>query len=284
MNRSSDYQTVAKAIRYLACNHLHQPTLTELAAHLGISKFYLQRLFTRWAGVSPKRFLQFLTLEHAKGLLQKSEPVLATAFASGLSGPARLHDLFVSTEAVTPGEYKSGGLELRIGHGVHPTPFGLALIGHTSRGLCHLDFLGSDSVSGRKAAVRALRSAWPAAVLEEAPEETGLLAQRIFPHRDPERGEASLSLLLKGTNFQLKVWNALLRVPAGTALTYRRLAQALGKPTAARAVGSAVGRNPIAYLIPCHRVIREMGNFGQYRWGRDRKAAILAWEAAREAS
>jgi AraC family transcriptional regulator of adaptative response/methylated-DNA-[protein]-cysteine methyltransferase len=282
MTAETDYQIVAKALRILEENFLEQPTLDQLSDRMGLSKFHLQKLFTRWAGVSPKRFLQFLTLEHAKGLLQSSEAILATAFASGLSGPARLHDLFVSTEGVTPGEYKTGGLALDIAYGIHDTPFGPGLFGITKRGLCHFSFL--SSVEEASEAVSALGAEWPGAVLTEVPEASSEVARAIFNPGGAAPQLASLSLFLKGTNFQIKVWNALLRVPPGTVTTYGRLAQALGSPNSARAVGSAVGKNPIAYLIPCHRVIREMGTFGQYRWGRVRKRAILGWEAARKPS
>ncbi|MBT8397015.1 MAG: methylated-DNA--[protein]-cysteine S-methyltransferase [Gemmatimonadetes bacterium] len=284
MSPSSDYETVARALRYLDDNYLDQPSLDELAGALGLSKYHLQRLFTRWAGVSPKRFLQFLTLEHAKRLLQESEPVLATAFASGLSGPARLHDLFINTEGVTPGEYKSGGLSLRIGYGFHPTPFGDALLAATERGLCHLAFLGSDRDSDRDDALAGLKEEWPGASLAESAGTTGHFARAIFNPGEGSPPKAPLSLFLKGTNFQLKVWNALLRIPSGAVTTYGRLARAMGSSGSARAVGSAVGRNSIAYLIPCHRVIREMGDFGQYRWGPTRKGAMLAWESAQRAS
>lgn len=284
MTPSFDYQTVARALQYLEENFLQQPSLDDLASFLEMSKFQLQKLFTRWAGVSPKRFLQFLTLEHAKKLLLESEPVLAAAFASGLSGPARLHDLFISTEGVTPGEYKTGGYSLRITYGIHPTPFGPALLANTQRGLCHLSFLPSDEGPEVAKAVSALRNDWPGATLVEEADSTSGVAQSVFYPGDTGPQKAPLSLFLKGTNHQIKVWNALLRVPPGTVTTYGRLADALGSPGSARAVGSAVGRNPLAYLIPCHRVIRQMGSFGEYRWGSRRKKAILAWEAAQKVS
>jgi AraC family transcriptional regulator of adaptative response/methylated-DNA-[protein]-cysteine methyltransferase len=284
MSPTSDYQTVADALQYLEENFLRQPTLDELADHAGMSRFRFQKLFTRWAGVSPKRFLQFLTLEHAKGLLLESEPVLHTAFASGLSGPARLHDLFINTEGVTPGEFKSGGLTLRIGYGIHPTPFGPSLLAQTDRGLCHLVFMDSNSGTAKREAVEALRSDWPGATLTEAPRETAELAQAIFYPGNSSPPPAPLSLFLKGTNYQIKVWAALLRIPPGAVTTYGRLAKALGAPRSARAVGSAVAKNPVAYLIPCHRVIRGMGAIGEYRWGSVRKKALLGWEAAQRAS
>jgi len=284
MRDSSDYHTIAKTLRYLEENFQRQPSLDELAGMAGMSKFRFQRLFTRWAGVSPKRFLQFLTLQYAKRLLLESEPVLHAAFASGLSGPGRLHDLFISTEGVTPGEFKTGGLTLQIAYGFHPTPFGSALFAQTERGLCHLSFLPSEEALQRANALAVLRSDWPSAVLVEAPAETGPLAQAIFYPGTDTSLNAPLSLVLKGTNFQMKVWNALLRIPQGHITTYGSLAKAIGVPKAARAVGSAVAKNPIAYLIPCHRVIRRMGGFGEYRWGPVRKKAILGWEAAQKAS
>jgi AraC family transcriptional regulator of adaptative response/methylated-DNA-[protein]-cysteine methyltransferase len=284
MSPTADYRNVAKALEFLEENFLDQPSLDDLAAYLGMSKFHLQRLFTRWAGVSPKRFLQFLTLEHAKGLLEESKPLLATAFASGLSGPARLHDLFVNAEGVTPGEYKTGGFDLEIRHGTHVTPFGPALLGTTERGLCHMSFLPSEGPGDKARALAALQKTWPGANLREAPEATGPLARTIFFTSQSPSPPPPLSIFLKGTNFQLKVWNALLRIPEGTVSTYGGLAKALDTPGAARAIGSAVGNNPIAFLIPCHRVIKSMGAFGDYRWGSVRKKAILGWEAARKAS
>lgn len=284
MNTDSDYKTVERSIRYLEENFRSQPSLEDLSSHAGMSTFHFQKVFTRWAGVSPKRFLQFLTVEHAKGLLRNSEPVLAAAFASGLSGPARLHDLFVHTEGVTPGEYKNQGLSLEITYGFHNTPFGTALLGNTERGLCHLVFLASEETSGREAALGALEAEWPGATLREERQQAEDVAVRIFYPTKDGPPPAPLSLYLKGTNYQIKVWNALLRVPAGSLTTYGRLANFMGAPKSARAVGSAVARNHIAYLIPCHRVIREMGDFGQYRWGTQRKRAMLGWEASQRVS
>jgi AraC family transcriptional regulator of adaptative response/methylated-DNA-[protein]-cysteine methyltransferase len=284
MSALSDYRTVSRALQYLEENYLNQPSLEDVASSVGMSRFHVQRLFTRWAGVSPKRFLQFLTVEHAKELLEESEPVLATALASGLSGPARLHDLFVNAEGVTPGEYKSGGFDLQILYGIHSTPFGPALLGTTDRGICHLSFLPSPYPEDEADAVQALRESWPGAEVLEARAKTGALTTAIFYPGEASPPEAPLSVFLKGTNFQLKVWNALLHIPEGSVTTYGRLASALGAPKTARALGVAVGKNPIAFLIPCHRVIREMGVFGEYRWGSVRKRAILGWEAGRKAS
>ncbi len=275
-----EYHTVARAIRFLKEDFRRQPSLEEVAAQVGLSPFHFQRLFSRWAGVSPKRFLQFLTAEHAKDRLRDSAPVLQAAFDSGLSGPARLHDLLVSTEGVTPGEYKTLGETLTISHGVHDTPFGPALFGTTPRGLCHLAFLEEDDTTA-STALGDLSEAWPGATLLHDPQKARTLANTIFSFRPGIGPLQPLSLFLRGTNFQLRVWNALLRIGAGSLTTYGRLAAHIGQPGAARAVGSAAGKNVIAFLIPCHRVICEGGLPGAYRWGSDRKQAILGWEASR---
>ena len=278
---SNDYQLIAAAIAYLETNRLEQPSLDDLAAHLAISPFHLQRLFKRWAGISPKRFLQFLTVEHAKELLAQSHSLLDAAYASGLSGPGRLHDLFVNVEAMTPGEFKGGGQGLTIRYGVHRTPFGDCLLAVTERGVCGLTFVNGGGAAGE---IAALRERWPAAHLVEDCAGTATVAARIFAPAGQDvatRQAALLPVLLAGTNFQIKVWEALLRVPPGQVCTYEDIAQSLGQPTAARAVGGAVGANHIAYLIPCHRVIRKSGVIQDYRWGSTRKKAMLGWEAAR---
>jgi AraC family transcriptional regulator of adaptative response/methylated-DNA-[protein]-cysteine methyltransferase len=279
----SDYDTVARAIRFLREEFKNQPSLEAVAHHVGLSPYHFQRLFTRWAGVSPKRFLQFLTVEHAKDRLRASEPVLRAALEAGLSGPARLHDLLVTTEGVTPGEFKERGAAVRIRYGVQETPFGFALLGMTSRGLCHLSFLDGDDGQGERALAE-MRESWPGARFREAPDEARVLANTIFRGKAAPQPPPPLSLLLKGTNFQIRVWSALLRLPFNSLTTYGRLAGAVGRPGGARAVGSAVGKNPIAYLIPCHRVIREEGGLGGYHWGLERKAAMQGWEAARAVS
>jgi len=293
MTTSSDYSTVARAIRFLKERFKEQPSLDEISNHVGLSPFHFQRLFTRWAGVSPKRFVQFLTVESAKERLRASEPILRAAFGAGLSGPARLHDLFVTTTAVTPGEFKARGSSLDIHHGIADTPFGPALLGTTPRGLCHLAFLEEGDEEGT-GALAALRQAWPEAVLVADASKAATLAHTIFSGNSAaspgnvQTRPQPLSLLLKGTNFQLRVWDALLRallrIPPGALTTYGRLAKTLDRPGAARAVGTAVGRNPIAYLIPCHRVIREEGTLGGYRWDSIRKEAILGWEGSRVVS
>jgi AraC family transcriptional regulator of adaptative response/methylated-DNA-[protein]-cysteine methyltransferase len=294
---STDYVRIERAIRYLEENFRRQPTLDELAEHLHLSPFHLQRLFTRWAGISPKRFVQFLTAEYAKEMLRNSATLLETSYESGLSGPGRLHDLMISVEAVTPGEYKSGGAGLQICYGFHDSPFGTCLLAATERGVCGLSF--ATSPDEREQALEDLRTRWPAAEIVEAPAFTQPLVEQIFPQnvtqlngtessgtngngrvngaQEPPRG---LTLLLNGTNFQVKVWEALLRIPSGALCSYEDVAHLIDRPSAARAVGGAVGANPIAYLIPCHRVIRKSGVIREYRWGSMRKKAMIGWEAA----
>lgn len=279
---SEDYARVEQAIRFLEQNARRQPGLAEVAAHVGLSEYHFQRLFTRWAGISPKRFLQFLTKENAKALLARTS-VLAAAYEAGLSSPGRLHDLLVQTEAVTPGEYRSGGAGVDIAYGFHPTPFGECLLAMTGRGVCFLGFVER----GRLSALEELRRNWPNATLTEDPRRTARLAEEIFALPVGRIGNPTYSqvenltyaLHLRGTNFQLKVWEALLRLPPSEVTTYQGLADAIGQPGAARAVSNAVGHNPVAYLIPCHRVLRQAGGFGEYRYGSARKKAILLYEA-----
>lgn len=270
-----DYRRIEEAIEYLAENRQRQPSLREVADHLHLSEYHFQRLFTRWAGISPKRFLQYLTKEHAKRLLQQSESLLEAAYDGGLSGPGRLHDLFVNYEAVTPGEYKRRGEGLTIRYGIHPSPFGECLLAATERGVCSLLFL---EAGGREEAVAQLAREWPQAELVEDEAGTRPLVDRLFAAPD-EKGEP-LSVFLEGTPFQLKVWEALLKIPSGSVVTYEDVAVHIGMPKAARAVGAAVGRNPIPVLIPCHRVIAKSGGLAGYRWGLLRKRAILARETA----
>jgi len=245
-----------------------------VARHVHLSEHHFQRLFTRWAGVSPKRFLQYLTVEHAKSRLAESQNVLDLAGTVGLSGPGRLHDLFVTLEAMSPGEYKARGAGLEIRYGIQSSPFGPALIAVSPRGICGLHFLDSEDE-----AADLIREDWPHATLREDAHGTAELAERVF------RSFASpppkpLALLVKGSNFQIRVWHALLELPFGSVATYRDIARRIQDPGAARAVGNAVGANPIAWLIPCHRVIRESGELSRYRWGETRKAAVLGWEAS----
>jgi AraC family transcriptional regulator of adaptative response/methylated-DNA-[protein]-cysteine methyltransferase len=274
-----DYHRIERAIRFLDASAPSQPSLADVARHVGMSPWHFQRLFTRWAGISPKRFTQVLALEYAKGLLRDSRNLLDATFDAGLSSGGRLHDLFVSLEAVTPGEYRAQGGGLRISAGFHDTPFGECLLAVTERGVCGLTFIDG----GREAALADLATRWPNAFIEERRRATMSAASRMFRAlevRDPA-GVVPLALLVRGTNFQVKVWNALLRVPSGTVTTYDAIATAIGAPRAVRAVGTAVGRNPVAFLIPCHRVIRTTGALGGYRWGLERKRAMLAWEAGR---
>jgi AraC family transcriptional regulator of adaptative response/methylated-DNA-[protein]-cysteine methyltransferase len=272
---SEDYLRIEQAILYLENHFKDQPNLDEVAANVGLSEYHFQRLFTRWTGVSPKRFLQFVTKESAKELLDKSENLLDTTHQVGLSSLGRLHDLFVTTEAVTPGEYKSKGEGVTVRYGIHLTPFGKCLIGLTERGICHLGFVqGSEGD-----AVDNLVNDWKEAKMIEDHRATASLVAPIFDLQFNTRIKP-LTLHLRGTNFQLKVWEALLQIPTGAVTTYEGIASRIGKPGATRAVGSAVGHNPIAVLIPCHRVIRKAGDFGKYRYGALRKRALLAYENA----
>lgn len=270
-----DYALIEKALDYLEDRYLEQPSLEEIAAHIGLSEYHFQRLFTRWVGISPKRFLQFLTREHARMLLDQSVSVMETAYMAGLSSPGRLHDLFVKLDAVTPGEYKLRGEGLEIFYGFHPSPFGECMVALTERGLCGMAFVSRDDRNGT---YLDLRRRWKYAELIEDPERTEPILDQVFYGRS--QNAEPLMLYLQGTNFQIKVWEALLRVQPGNLTTYERIAAQIGKPEAARAVGQAVGSNPVSYLIPCHRVIRKMGVFGGYRWGSARKKAILGWEMA----
>lgn len=271
---STDYQLVEKALVYLATNVRRQPELGEVAGAVGLSEFHFQRLFTRWAGISPKRFLQFVTREHARKLLDHSENLLDTTVELGLSGPGRLHDLFVTTEAVSPGEYKSRGEGVTIRYGVYATPFGKCLLGVTDRGICHLGFVQTSEGD----ALDELVSYWSQATIIEDHQATASLVEPIFQMgQQPGR---SLHVLLRGTNFQIKVWEALMHIPFGRVATYEEIAERIGAPQAIRAVGNAVSRNPVPVLIPCHRVIRKLGGFGEYRYGAARKQALLGWELA----
>ena len=274
----NDYERIAGVIRYLDEHHTLQPGLDELAETAGLSQFHFHRLFSTWAGVTPKDFLQCLTLEHAKALLHQGQNVLSAALEAGLSGPGRLHDLCVRLEAVSPGELKSGGSGLNIHYGFAATPFDECLVGESERGICHLAFVADE---GPDAVLEELRHSWPEAHLRRNDRTAAGLASRIFERPGGNSKRPTLRALVKGTTFQVRVWRALLRVPSGSLVTYGQLAEAIGQPNAAQAVGGAVGNNPLGYLIPCHRVIRETGVIGEYRWGRVRKRAIVAWEASR---
>lgn len=270
------YQRVARVIRYLDAHHAAQPDLAALAAQAGLSPFHFHRLFHAWAGVTPKDFLQCLTVAHAKALLQRGASVLDAALDAGLSGAGRLHDLCVTLEAATPGELKTRGAGQRIIYGRAASPFGDCLIAATARGVCHLEFVEP----GAEAQVPGtLRAQWPAAQYTRDDERATALLAPVF-RRAPHAGSTPLQAYVTGTAFQLRVWRALLRVPPGTLVTYKAIAAAAGAPRSARAVGNAVGSNPLAFLIPCHRVIRDTGIVGGYRWGATRKRAMLAWESA----
>ncbi len=276
---SNDYARIEQVIYYLEKNASYQPSLAEIADNVHLSEYHLQRLFTRWVGISPKRFLQFITKEHAKQLLARSSTILEATYQVGLSSPGRLHDLFITWEAVTPGEYKLRGEGLTISYGFHPTPFGEVLLGSTERGICNLSFVMPD---GRSSALEAMHKNWPKAHLEEDPSITQSLAAAIFHSMNHAAGRP-LRIYLCGSNFQVKVWEALLRIPSGSVVSYRDIASYLGDPRASRAVGNALARNPVAVLIPCHRVIHSLGEFGEYHYGEARKVALLGWEMAKVA-
>jgi AraC family transcriptional regulator of adaptative response/methylated-DNA-[protein]-cysteine methyltransferase len=278
LRRSSsteDYRRIEKAILFLDENVHRQPDLKEIAATMGLSEYHFQRLFRRWAGISPKRFLQFLTVEHAKRAMMKAGSLLDVTYQVGLSSGSRLHDLFVNVEGVTPGKYRARGKHLTVWYGFHPTPFGECLIAVTDRGISNLSFIEDGD---RDRAARDLKKYWRHAEVQEDPSVTAAYVKRIFGAA-PGTG---LNAFLKGTNFQIKVWRALLMIPRGRVRSYEGIAKEIGRPKAVRAVANAVGRNPLAYLIPCHRVIRKSGVIGGYRWGGKRKKAMLAWEAAQQ--
>ena len=276
---TGDYERIANAIAFIRDNAGHQPSLDQIASHVGLSPWHFQRKFRAWVGVSPKRFLEFLTVQHAKDLLDRSASVLDTALDLGLSGPGRLHDQFVSIEAVTPGQYKRFGSGLLICHGIHHSPFGLMLLAVTDKGICELAF-GSLERLNREA--EDLQKRWPAAQVFYDPQSTAPTADRLFNPGNREQGgqNTNFQLFVKGTNFQVNVWRALLRIPEGSLISYKQLAELTGNPAAVRATASAVGANPVSYLIPCHRILRSSGALGGYHWGIDRKRAMIAWDSA----
>lgn len=274
--QNRDYELVAKAIEYVS-NHVEkQPSLDEIAAHVHLSKYHFQRLFKRWAGITPTQFLHYLTVEHAKAQLAQAESVFNASLDVGLSGAGRLHDLFVNIEAMTPGEYKQQGSGLTIEVGFHETLFGTCLLAATSRGICGLRFVNGK---GPTELLRELHDEWPAATLVENPEATQPLIDQIF-HQAESNETRPLPLLIRGTNFQINVWKALMAIPPGALVTYQDVANHLGKPKAVRAVASAVARNPVGYVVPCHRVISKAGKIHKYRWGETRKKAIVGWESS----
>lgn len=276
-NPLSDYARVERAIRYLDDHRAAQPTLAQVARHAGLSEAHFQRLFTRWAGISPKRFVQHQTAAVLSALLRERRSVLDASLEAGLSGPSRAHDLILNAEAVTPGDVSRAGEGLRIAYGFHPSPFGECLVATTKHGICHLAFTGPVT---RAETLDRLRAEWPRAELVADQRGTMGAASKAFP-APGERRTPGLSIHVKGTNFQLKVWRALLAIPDGGLTTYGAIAAEIGEPDASRAVGNAVGRNPVSWLIPCHRVLRSTGALGGYAWGPDRKRVMLTIEQLR---
>jgi AraC family transcriptional regulator, regulatory protein of adaptative response / methylated-DNA-[protein]-cysteine methyltransferase len=269
-----NYQRIEQAIKYLETNFQKQPDLDEVAEKVHLSPFHFQRLFTEWAGISPKRFLQFLTVDFLKDKLQHSKSLVEVADLAGLSSQSRVYDLFTTLEAMTPQEYKTKGSGLRIEYGFHPTPFGMALIGVTERGICWLSFLSSDE--DPRQPLEEMKTYWGNSIFHEDTQLTASFIDKIFAQKLTDK----LHLLVKGTNFQVKVWEALLRIPSGDVTTYQEIARSINNPKAVQAVGSAVGSNHIAYLIPCHRVIRKDGILGEYRWSSSRKKTMIGREMA----
>jgi AraC family transcriptional regulator of adaptative response/methylated-DNA-[protein]-cysteine methyltransferase len=271
----NDYERIARIIRYLEAHQQDQPDLDTLAAEVGLSPHHFHRLFVRWAGVTPKEFLQCLTFAYTRQRLVEGRSVLDASLDAGLSGPGRLHDLCVQLTAASPGEIKSGGAGWMLSGGFAETPFGLCFIGETPRGLGHLSFLSPGEES---AALVAFQSLWPKAELVQDEAKAVEWAGRIFT---PQSSPQTIRAFVKGSAFQVKVWEALLRIPDGQLVSYGTIAQSIGKAKATRAVGTAVGRNELSWLIPCHRVIRETGVLGNYRWGPERKKAMIAYEGIR---
>ncbi len=278
MNQISDYKRIEKAIHYLTTKSEDQPSLQDLSSHLGLSEFHCHRLFKKWAGITPKDFLQVLTLVKAKRLLALSQSVFNVSLDVGLSGSSRLHDLFLRYEAMTPGEYKNGGEGLQIGWSRFASPLGSIAIGATHRGLCSMSFQETD-----EAALKHLQAQWPRAKFTKNTSHLKGVVPEILS-RISGKKTRELSLLVQGTPFQVKVWQALLLIPEGKVSTYQQIAHQVGLPKATRAVGTAIGANPIGYLIPCHRVIRSTGAIGEYHWGSARKTAFLAMECGRAVS
>ena len=271
----ADYETVRRVIEKISLDYREQPSLEALAREVGETPTGLQKLFTRWAGLSPKGFLQAVTLDHARRLLDSGLPLLETAFEVGMSGPGRLHDLFVTHEAMSPGDYKSRGAGLTIRYGYHISPFGVALVMVTDRGLAGLSF---NDAGGERAAFADMAGRWPEATYVEDMAATAPYAARIF---DPARWrvEQPLRVVMIGTDFQVRVWEALLKIPMGRACSYSSIATGIGAPKASRAVGAAIGANPLSFVVPCHRALGKSGALTGYHWGLTRKRAILGWEA-----
>lgn len=270
----NDYQRIAKAIDYIITNFRQQPDLDEVARQVHVSPFHFQRMFKEWAGVSPKKFLQYISIEHAKNLLKENKPLSDVSFETGFSGTSRLHDLFISIEGMTPGEYKNGGEELHINYSFAESPFGNIIVASTTKGICHLAFADNE-----RKALGELKTLFPQAFFKQVVD--AIQQNALFIFTQDWKNLDKIKLHLKGTAFQLKIWEALLKVPMGGLTTYSGLASSVGNPNASRAVGTAVGDNPVAFLIPCHRVIKSTGMIGQYHWGSNRKTAIIGWEAAK---
>ena len=276
ISKIDDYERVAAAIAFIQAHRHEQPDLAAIAQHVHLSEYHFQRLFSRWAGVSPKRFLELLTVEYAKRRLNDSPSLLELSLETGLSSSSRLHDLFVKLEAMTPADYRAGGEGLDMAYGISLTRFGPALIATTERGICNVQFLEENEVNQ---AFDWLQRQWPQASIHQDQTAIEAIGERLN-HILTTPNAKPLSLLVKGTNFQIQVWRALIHLPFGSLVTYQDIAHYIGKPQASRAVGTAIGKNPIGYLIPCHRVIRGSGALGGYRWGLPRKSTILGWEAS----
>jgi AraC family transcriptional regulator, regulatory protein of adaptative response / methylated-DNA-[protein]-cysteine methyltransferase len=269
----TDYERIKKAIEFIRSNFQQQPDLDDVAKEVYLSPFHFQRLFKDWAGVSPKKFLQYISLQHAKKLLQQ-HTISDTAYETGLSGSSRLHDLFISIEGMTPGEYKNGGEQLQINYSFAETPFGNIIVASTKKGICHLAFAENE-----KEALQQLQLQFPNAQFRQVVDT--IQQNALFIFTQDWKDLSKIKLHLKGTPFQIKVWEALLKIPMGDVSTYSGIANTIKNPNASRAVGTAIGDNPVAFLIPCHRVIRSTGDFGQYHWGSIRKTAMIGWEAAK---
>jgi AraC family transcriptional regulator of adaptative response/methylated-DNA-[protein]-cysteine methyltransferase len=275
---SKDYLRIEQAVLFIEENFREQPSLKEIAGSVGLSEYHFQRLFRRWTGISPKQFLKFLTIEHAKKLLEESRSLLEVTYKSGLSSLGRLHDLFVTIDAVTPGEFKKKGEGLSITYGIHPSPFGGCLLSVTDRGICGLSFITEGN---REEAIKNLRDEWSGAIFVENPSITKPFVDQIFvPSK--RKDKPKLNLFLRGTNFQIKVWEALLSIPSEFVLSYEDIADLIGKPYAVQDVRKAMMTNPIGYIIPCHRIIYKIGIIGDYKWGTARKRAMLGWEVAQK--
>lgn len=274
----SDYDRIASAMAYLVDRASDQPSLEEIAAHVHLSPYHFQRLFCRWAGTTPKRFLQVLTLERGKGLLDESRSLLDVSHELGLSGSSRLHDHFVQLEAVTPGEYKARGKQVKIEYGVHATPLGRIFVAVTQRGVCRAGFM---DFSSKEELLEELHNAWPYSSITENTPSTHHIIDAFFNSNAASRN-GPLSLHVSGTNFQIAVWRALLKIPLGALASYSQIARSLDAPKASRAVGNAIGSNPVALLIPCHRVIQQSGALGGYRWGATKKLMVQVWERAQD--